>query len=278
MSKGIFLFAQNGDTNYVRQACFCAYTIKQSNPTLSVTLATNDFVPEKYLKYFDNIIEIPGDDLAESENWKVSNRVKIYDLSPYDETIVLDVDMLVLTDISDWWSKLENYDLYFTSNPITYKGELIKTDFYRKAFTANNLPNIYVGVHYFKKSVLANEFYSWLSVIVQNWKEFYNQHLESKKPSFCSIDVCAAIAIKIMDCKTQVTNNSKIYPTFTHMKSKCQNWRRPVNYWQDYVEAYFTDDLEFKIGNYKQTGIFHYTENSFVDNFLESKIKDFING
>lgn len=277
MNRGIFLFAQNSDINYVRQACFCAYSIKQSNPNISVTLATNDFVPEKYIKYFDNIIDIPGDDLAESENWKVSNRVKIYNLSPYEETIVLDVDMLVLSDISKWWENLENYDLYFTSNPITYKGEIVTSNYYRKTFTENYLPNIYVGVHYFKKSELAQEFYAWLDIIVKNWKEFYNQHLENKKPSFCSIDVCAAIAIKIMDCQHQVTNKSKTYPTFIHMKSQCQNWRRPVSYWQDYVDVYFTEDFDFKIGNFKQSGVFHYTENNFVDNFLENKIRELVN-
>lgn len=278
MSRGIFLLAQNSDTNYVKQACFCAFTIKKFNPDLSITLATNDFVPKKYEVYFDNIIEIPGKDLAQEEKWKISNRAKIYKMSPYEETIVLDVDMLVLSDISSWWNTLEDYDLYFTSNPLTYKGELITSDFYRKTFTANNLPNTYVGMHYFKKSKLAEEFYTWLEVIVENWKNFYDQHLETKKPPFCSIDVCAAIAIKIIDCESYVTNRSKIYPTFTHMKAKCQNWKRSVHSWQDYVEPYITDDFDFKIGNYKQVGIFHYTENEFVEKFLEPKIKGILHG
>jgi hypothetical protein len=279
MSRGIFLLAQNtNEENYVKQACFCAFSIKQTNPELSVTLATNDFVPTKYEKYFDNIISIPGEDLAVSEDWKVSNRVKIYDLTPYDETIVLDTDMLVLSDISNWWELLKDYDLYFTSQPKTYRGEVLTSNFYRRTFVENKLPNIYVGMHYFKKSDLAKEFYKWLKIIAVNYKEFYKQHLESRTPNFCSIDVSSAIAIKILDCESKVTNKSLSFPSFVHMKPKAQNWVRQVSSWQEYVAAYITDDFEFKIGNYKQTGIFHYTENSFVKNYLESRIKELANG
>lgn len=277
MNRGIFLLAQNTQENYVRQACLCAASIKKSNPDLSVTIATNDFIPEKYKKYFDNILDIPGEDLAVDETWKVSNRAKIYKLSPYDETIVLDTDMIVLTDISEWWNQLKDYDVYFTSKPTTYRGEVVTSNFYRKTFVKNDLPSVYVGVHYFKKTEFATEFFTWLETIVINWKEFYKQHLEYARPEYCSIDVCAAIAVKILDCYHKVTSTSALYPTFTHMKPKAQNWLRSVSSWQDYVGAYLSDDYEFRIGNYKQTGVFHYTEKSFTK-FLEEKFKELNNG
>lgn len=279
MNRGIFLFAQNtNDTNYVAQACFCAFSIKQTNPDLSVTVATNDYIPEKYKKYIDNIIEIPGEDFASEEEWKISNRIKIYNLSPYDETIVLDTDMLVLKDISKWWNLLADYDLYFTSTPTTYRGDILTSNFYRKTFVANLLPDTYVGLHYFKKSPLAEEFYKWLNIIVPNYKTFYKQHLEHRPPDFCSIDVCSAIAIKIMDCESIVINKSSLYPSFVHMKPRAQNWYKSVSNWQDYVGAYLTDDFELFVGNYKQNSVFHYTEDSFVKNYLEKRIKEIANG
>ena len=140
------------------------------------------------------------------------------------------------------------------------------------------MPNIYVGMHYFKKSNLAKEFYDWLKIIVTNYKTFYKKHLLDKKPDFCSIDVCSAIAIKIMDCENLVTNKSSRYPTFVHMKPKAQNWYKGISNWQDYVGSYLTDDFEFYVGNYKQTGLFHYTEDSFVGNYLEHRMKEIING
>ena len=48
---------------------------------------------------FDQIIPIPFGDAADDSEWKVENRWKIYHASPYDETIVMDTDMLVLQNI-----------------------------------------------------------------------------------------------------------------------------------------------------------------------------------
>ena len=48
------------------------------------------------------------------------------------------------------------------------------------------------------------------------------------------------------------------------MKSKVQGWENNSDNWTDIVPYYFTDDKELKIGNYLQTGLFHYTENSFA--------------
>lgn len=277
MSKGIVLVAQNNKENYVRQACLCAWSIKKTNPDLSVSLITNDFVPKKYKDLFDYIIDIPGEDLSINEEWKISNRCKIYDVTPYDETIVLDTDMLVLSNIEDWWTTLKNYNLYFTTTPITYRGEKITSAFYRKTFVENSLPNLYVGVHYFKKSKTAKEFYDLLKVVVTNWKEFYTQHLETRRPEYCSIDVCSAIVVKILDNENSVTNQSSRFPTFVHMKPKAQNWNRQVSSWQDYIAAYISEDFKFTVGNYLQQGVFHYTENSFVSNFLEKRIRELEN-
>ena len=47
------------------------------------------------------------------------NRTQFYDRSPYDETIVMDVDMLVATDLENYWKFLNKFDLYFTSNAFT---------------------------------------------------------------------------------------------------------------------------------------------------------------
>ena len=279
MSKGIFLFAQNTeDTNYVEQACYCAITIKTHNPNLQIAIATNDFVPLKYKKFFDHIIEITGTDLSANENWKISNRSKIYNLTPFDETVVLDTDVLVCEDLEKYFPSLSSYDLYFTTNPVTYRGETITERYYRKTFVKNSLPDTYVGMHYFKKSDLAKEFYNWLDIIVQNWQDFYKQHLEYNRPDFCSIDVCSAIAIKIMEFEAQVTGKSTSLPKFVHMKPKVQNWYRSVNSWQDYVACYLTDDCKLKVGNYNQSGIFHYTEDTFVKNYLQTRIKDIVNG
>lgn len=262
------MLAQNSDFDYVRQACLAAMSIRATNNNSNICLITNDPVPSRYKVLFDHIIEIPWGDHAVDENWKISNRWKIYHAIPYEETVVIDTDMLVLQDISSWFDFLRNYDLFYTSQVYTYKGDIVTSDYYRKAFTKFNLPNLYSGLHWFKKSDIAHEFYTWLEMITNNWQQFYKLHAGGKTfQKSCSMDLSAAIAAKIMNIETQIINPNVLYPSFVHMKPKIQNWEQNfVDRWQDRIGTYLSEDLQLKIGNYTQSGIFHYTEKDFLNN------------
>ena len=51
------------------------------------------------------------------------------------------------------------------------------------------------------------------------------------------------------------------------MKVNNQDWKsRFSDKWQEKVGVYLDKKLNLKIGNYKQNGIFHYTEKDFVTN------------
>ena len=273
------MLAQNSEFDYVRQAYLAAMSIKATNKNSSICLVTNDPVPTKYKQIFDHIVEIPWGDHADKEEWKVSNRWKIYHAVPYTETAVIDTDMLVLDDISRWFDFLKNYDLFYTSQVFTYRGEPVgKNSFYRQTFYHNNLPNLYNGFHYFKKSDLAHEFNDWLELITNNWQQFYKKiDNKLKHRSGPSMDITASIASVIMDNAHLITNEQVKYPSFIHMKSKCQNWNEHFQYrWQDRVGVYIDDNLKMKIGNYQQNGIFHYTEKDFVTNDIIKKYEKYL--
>jgi|TARA_R110001592_G_scaffold93098_3_gene270575 hypothetical protein len=266
MSNNFTILAQNSITDYVEQAYLCAMSIRATNNDCKICLITNDTVSDKHKQMFDDIVDIPWGDHATGD-WKVENRWKIYHACPYENTIVMDADMIVLQDISVWFEFLKNYKLFFTSNVYTYRNEVITNTYYRKTFETNHLPNIYTGLHYFEKSDLAHEFYAWLELITNNWETFYRQHAGGRLyQRTCSIDLSASIATKIMNIETLVTNPRVQYPSFTHMKPRIQNWSNDVlDRWQDRVGTYLSEDLQLKIGNYKQSGIFHYTEDDFVN-------------
>lgn len=274
MTKGYVMLAQNSEHDYVQQACLAAMSLHATNADPKITLITNDTVPEEYTKLFDNIVEIPWTDQAADSDWKVENRWKIYHASPYDETVVLDTDVLVLQDISNWWKFLSNYDLYFTSRVFTYRDKEINDTVYRKAFIANNLPNLYSGFHYFKKGTKAHEFYHWLELVMNNWELFYGQYVKQHYPKRPSIDVSAAIVAKILDCDTEITNSIAKYPSFTHMKPAIQGWQHGAESWQERVGTYLTRDLKLTIGNHQQAGIFHYTEKDFVTDDIIDRYKE----
>lgn len=269
MSKGFVLLAEGDE--YIKQAALCAMSIKDSGNTYPVSLLTCDAVPQKYISLFDKIIEIPWYEKTNSI-FKTENRWKIYHASPYDETIVLDTDILVLQDLDFWWNFLSAYDLYYIDKVYTYRKEQVIDKHYRKTFIANKLPNLYNGIHYFKKGDVAHEFYKWVELVTNNWELFYGQYCKKHYPKQPSMDVTVSIVAKILDCDNLITNKQYRYPYFVHMKPKIQGWTKNIpSSWQNKVGVYLTDDCKLKIGNHLQDTIFHYTENNFVTEEVLSK-------
>tara|TARA_B100001057_G_scaffold151746_4_gene151778 strand:- start:7711 stop:8538 length:828 start_codon:yes stop_codon:yes gene_type:complete len=273
MSDGFCLLAQNNSTvDYIKQAYALAVSIHKFNKGQNISLITNDKVPEKYKHVFDKIINIPWTDQAEHTDWKIENRWKVYHASPYEHTIVMDVDMLVLHDISHWWKELKKRNLFFVSNVKNYRNENVISRHYRKTWDENNLPNLYSAFYYFKKSDKAHEFFKLLEIIMINWELFYGKFAGNYYQKWCSMDLSCSIASKILDNTLEITDiNSFI--TFTHMKPYCQNWHETPNKWTTVLGGYFTKDQTMLIGNFLQRNILHYVEPEFLTDRLIDRLE-----
>lgn len=278
MSKGFFTIAQ-GDL-YVRAAYALALSLKvsQSGPSnLSIGITPGYEIPEHYKAVFDKIIEIPWKDHAADSDWKRENEWKSIYMSPYDETIKLDADMLFTNDISHWWETLSHSDGVFATQTMTYRNALAQGDFYRKTFTDNKLPNVYTAFFYFKKTERVFELFQLAEIIFNNWERYYNEFLEAKsRPPKVSADVVFALAAKIVNFEEANARPHLNIPTFVHMKTRLQGWEDAVEEnWMELVPTYFTPDCVCKIGNYIQTYPLHYYQKHFLTDemiqFLEKK-------
>jgi len=273
VSKGFLLFAQNTETvDYVKQAYALALSIKSSQTTVkNVSLVTNSPVPEKYIHVFDQIIPIP----FESQGTSVlqgEHRWKMYYATPYEETIVLDSDMLMLEDISTWWDYCRNYDVKFCSQIKNYKLELIQDTYHRKAFIANHLSNPYFALHYFKKNQPAFEFYKILEFVCNNWQWCYDHFAMKEYQEWLSMDLAAATAIEIMGVHEQVIDVCNPM-NFVHMKTPIQGWPTIPLSWQDAVPFIFNSRGELIVGNIKQSKLFHYVEKNFITDKILQRLE-----
>jgi hypothetical protein len=266
MSKGYLIIASGEE--YIKQAYLCALSIRATQTMHNVSLITTDDISETVHSVFDEVIKT--DKLKESR-YLTSIRAKAYDLTPYEETIVLDSDMLFTSDVSGWWNLLSTKDLFFTNYVTTYRGDKTDNAFYREVFERFNLPNTYVGVHYFKKSRLAALFYSLVKFISSDEKKYYGEVLDTKKQIPASFDFTCSLVINMLDILPEVTRKNARYPTFTHLKGQNQNWEEGTHRWLDRLPYYVDDDLNVYIGNYKQSGILHYTDNEFVTDDIIKK-------
>lgn len=261
MSKGYIMMAMGDD--YVLQACLCALSIKKTQKINNVSLVTNNIVPEKYINLFDKIISIPFTEETKTY-YKTEQRWKVFHVTPYEETVLLDTDMIFLSDVSYWWKYFQQKSIGFVSKVRDYRNHLIDNDYYRKAFTANNLPNIYCAFHYFKKDDTALEYYKILNSVCKNYKKYYEIYAPKQSPSLSSMDVNHAVALLDSGIKDYTLS----FASFVHMKSKIQGWSSPSDNWRDNVPYYLDEDFNLKIGNFMQHGLFHYTENSFCEDVI----------
>jgi hypothetical protein len=274
--KGFVVLAQNTrDVDYVRQAYALALSIKNSQTITNISLVTDESVPEEYQTVFDKIIPIPFDTTAEPTPYRAENRWKIYHASPYHETIVLDTDMLLLEDISSWWSYCSNYDVHYTSRIRNYKLEVVEDRVHRRAFISNQLASPYSTLHYFKKSPTAYEFYKVLEFVCNNWEWCWNKFAPIDYQIWLSMDLAVAIAIEITGMHEQVLDvNSPL--EFVHMKSHLQNWRVNASSWQNFVLTNFGNTLT--VSNIPQHKVFHYVEKDFLSDEIIAKLKDMTRG
>jgi hypothetical protein len=284
MSKGYLILAQDTrKEDYHRMAYALALSIKNTQKKVNnVCLATDmdiDRLPEKYKEIFDDIVPIPWTDHAEDSKWKIENKWKYYYMTPYDETVVLDADMLFPADISHWWPILSTKEMWITNKPRTFKGDIITSTKYRESFVSNQLPNVYTAFMYFKKTEQVAEVFKLTELIFNNWERFYYDFLDENRPKFLSGDVAYALAIKILGIEEQCFGNTETFPSFVHMKSHLQGIPEKLisEDWTQNIPTYFHSDGTFKIGNYTQTLPFHYHVKSWLTDDIISILEERVN-
>jgi len=269
MSRGFGIFAQNitaegHECDYIAQAYALALSIKiHCGKSEKIFLLTDTDLPDHYKNVFDQVIQIPWGDMAENSLWKIENRWKMYHMSPFEQTIVMDADCLVLRDITHWWEILKTRDVCYGTAPINYRGGESNTSYYRKTFQSNDLPMVYNTVHYFRKTNKAKAFYEMVEIIVNNWQEFYLRYAPKNYQKWQSMDLTCAIAAKLLGMENEIVDSNFI--PFIHMKAKCQDWVHAPNRWMHVIGSYMNKKGELKLGNHRIDDILHYAEKDFLN-------------
>jgi hypothetical protein len=255
----LIVVAEHETIDYLKLAYALALSIKNTQKPGydQVALVINDKTAVDKLKspwVFDQVIEWNQETFWDGRSW-------MDELSPFDNTVCLDADMLFTRDYSHWIEYfVENCDLYVANKSYTYRGEEVHDTYHRKAFIKNNLPNLYSLYTFFKKdSALAKEFFNLGRAIIKNPVEFNNVFLSEHKPKLLGTDEAFALAAKILDIADQISYTLD-FPKVVHMKPMVQNWPWPANVWSDHVGFYINRKGHIKIGNYQQHSIVHYVE------------------
>jgi hypothetical protein len=208
-TKGVFLFAKNnGQIDYVKQAVFLARRIKKYL-NLPVTLGTDSiaYLEEAYgTDDFDNVIKLDWKDtknqryfydgaLAKKQaGFKNSNRASVYDLSPYDETLIMDTDFIISNNLLlSAFDSSADFLIYKNSNDIAQ----VRNEEEFKHISNVSVDFYWATVIFFRKTETNKIFFDLVQHIEQEWNH-YRRAYQIMSPLFRN-DFAFSIAIHIMN-------------------------------------------------------------------------------
>jgi len=225
------------DVKYTLLADRLAESIWSFNPEAKIKILTNDDLPDLSLK-------------GQAKDYFV------YKLSPFRQTIKLEADMIITSNIDHWWSMFEHRDVVISTGCRNFYDQPVESRFYRAIFDNNDLPDVYNAITYWRVSETAKNFFTLVKNIFLNWQEFSKLLLlPDPEPT---TDVVYGIAAKIIGPE-QVTLPFASYPKITHMKKHCipiktNNWTKEL-IWELYP---------FRVQTCVQWGAFHYIDKKWT--------------
>lgn len=233
--------------NYVDCARQLSQSLKAHVPAARVCLITDQAIQDSW---FDHVRVLP----TVLPN-PYANDAQIFKLSPFRETIKLEADMLIASDISHWWTMFRHRDVVISTGCRNWRGDVSTARNYRKVFDDNHLPDVYNAVTYWRLSETAKEFFGLVRDIFANWAHY--QQVIKFVPEHPDTDLVYAMAAQIIG-PDRVTLPFASYPKIVHMKrhhagTTTEDWTQQL-VWE-------TDPL--RIQTIAQHGAFHYNRKNW---------------
>jgi len=209
MTQGVLLFASNNaQVDYVKQAVYCASRIKKYlNLPVSIVTENSSYLASAYPENtFDKIIPVPktstdqqrryfdGVYATKTLEWKNHSRSDCFDLTPYDETIVMDTDYIISNDkLLSAFDYNENFLIYKKYTDLAPNRNTSSL----KVVSDRSIDMWWATVFYFKKNDETKFFFDLVKHIKDNWG-FYRLTYQIANRNFRN-DFAFSIAIHILN-------------------------------------------------------------------------------
>ena len=223
--RGYLIMALNSDTvDYVDCARQLARSIRHFHPDAEICLLSNTDAPDFDLFNYHETFLYPLSDNPYANDWQV------FGASPFRQTIKLEADMVIASEIDHWWTMLEHRDVVISTGARDFYDQTTTNRFYRKVFDSNNLPDVYNAITYWRLSQTAQEFFRLVRTIFENWAQY--KTLIKFPDEIPSTDLVYAMAAQIIGPE-RVTMPFVSYPRIVHMKrgiipTQLQDWSKEL--------------------------------------------------
>jgi hypothetical protein len=194
MTRGVVLVAHNNaDTNYVEMA---TYTAKRVNDFLKlpVTLVTDSTSVITETDVFEKIIltDANTSNSRKKSIWINKGRFKVFELSPYNETIVIDVDYMIN---SNKLNQLFEFDNDFMCHKNTFW--LMDRTVEQEKLSKKSMQSLWATVIKFKKTSRTEQIFNMIEMVESNYLHYSN--IYGFIPSPYRNDYALTIALKTVN-------------------------------------------------------------------------------
>jgi hypothetical protein len=175
MTRGVLLFAFNSpEYNYVKMAEFTAQRVNHFLKLPSTLITDKASLKTVTDNIFDKVIVIDSDNNNQLQGrvWLNKGRYRSYELSPYDETLLLDVDYVVNSDKLN--KTFEIMDDFVCHKTITF----LMNEYNKKEYLGEgiNLPTVWATVITFRKTQRVKQIFECLKMVQENYEHYANIH------------------------------------------------------------------------------------------------------
>lgn len=266
MTQGVVFFAFNsGPIDYVRIASWNAANVHR-HLNLPVTLITDTPVDDPV---FDQVILVDNTqadqriffDQDRLVPWRNRGRCAAYELSPYDTTLLLDVDYVVAsTKLVHILKDSRDFVCHQRALEITQPTDTAET------FGQHRMPMSWATVIKFDRSYLAEQIFDIMAMVQNNYPHYANLYKFRHAPFRNDYALSIALALVNGHCIDPVFDSP--WPLL-NVNPAHEVQQLDEDYYEiKYIKTVNQENKPFKIAVYKQD--IHVMGKSFLENLIEA--------
>jgi hypothetical protein len=255
----------------------CAYalslSLKLADPTRETCVVVHKFahVPIKYEAGFDYIVELPFDRSDVNHHNIFIDFWQLYYCTPFDDTMFVNTYSLAIDNIQSLW-EVVNIDSLVFASAADFRGDGTVDIANFTPQHRNKIPSFDTDMVYFRKDQRPSEFFKMADPVFKNWRAVFRSHL----PEYSVADFDFTLMVNLV---SQMLGETYARPEYFDYTDLALNFlydpdsQQQID-WLNSINIWVTDDIDVKINNHRQTGIFYYHDPSIMTPDILRKLHD----
>lgn len=262
------------ETINIRHAYALSLSLKLTDPGRPTCVMVHQFadMPVEYEDGFDFIVEMPFGRSDYTNPDVYSDFPQMYYCTPFEQTMAIHNRSLAIDNIELMWLAVNDVDMAFAqADDFAHRRspDLVHT----QGQIRNSIDSFRATIMYFTKNRRPSEFFKMADPCFREWRDVYREHLPNFRPAQFDLSLMCNIVADMLGETYPVIDLFQYQDLGIDVLYHPNKENPPV--WTEQFAVWFTDTLEMKINNYRQTGVVYYDSAEFLTPNMVKKIYEY---